>query len=95
VRKRRPSGARSTAHGASSPDATSCTFSTTAAPILGEGVGVGLADGGGAVVGIGIVVLGEELTDAGVPTHETSKNAMRVTAPRVALESRLSSVRVF
>ena len=30
VTKSRPSGARSTAHGARSPDATSCTFSTTA-----------------------------------------------------------------
>jgi hypothetical protein len=77
VTKRRPSGARSTAHGASSPDATSCTFSTSAAPSLGDGVGVGLALGGGAVVGIGIVVVRVEEVAAGGATQETSRDTMK------------------
>src|SRR2546423_2538077 len=76
VTKSRPSGARSTAHGARSPDATSCTFSTTAGPIRGDGVGVGLADAGAGVVGIGIVVVfGEELGD-GCATQETRRTAV-------------------
>jgi hypothetical protein len=86
----------STAHGARNPDATSCTFSTTAAPILGDGVGVGLAVDGAAVVGIGIlVVLCEELVDGGA-MHDSSRSAMRVAAAwRVARAGRLSSVGVF
>src|SRR2546423_2613359 len=76
VRKSRPSGARSTAHGALSPDATSWTFSTTAGPTRGDGVGVGLADAGAGVVGIGIVVvLGEELAD-GCATQEIRRAAI-------------------
>src|SRR3989442_3542938 len=83
VTKSRPSGARSTAHGARSPDATSCTFSTTAAPIRGDGVGVGLAVAGGGVVGIGIVVVrGEELADVGGATHEKRTIAKRPMAAR-------------
>src|SRR5438105_10400337 len=57
VTKSRPSGAISTAQGARKPAATSCTFSTTAGPTRGDGLGVGLALGGDAVVGIGIVVV--------------------------------------
>src|SRR2546430_4475933 len=84
VTKSLPSSARSTAHGARSPDATSCTFSTTAGPIRGEGVGVGLADAGGAVVGMGIVVVfGEELADGG-EAHEMRKRTMRVVTVRRA-----------
>jgi hypothetical protein len=62
----------------------------------GDGVGVGLADGGGAVVGIGIVVgRVEELADGGA-AHETRRSAMRVTAPRrVPREGHFSSVGVF
>jgi len=89
VTKSRPSGAMSTAQGARNPDATSCTFSTTAGQTLAEGVGVGLAVDGAAVVGIGIVVvLGEELAGAGA-THDTRRSAMSVAAPRA------SSVGVF
>jgi hypothetical protein len=86
----------STAHGARNPDATSCTFSTTAAPILGDGVGVGLAVDGAAVVGIGIlVVLCEELVDGGA-MHDSRRSAMRGAAAwRVARAGRLSSVGVF
>jgi hypothetical protein len=96
VTKSRPSAARSTAHGARNPDATSCTFSTTAAPTLGDGVGVGLAEGGGAVVGIGIVVLlGEELADGGT-THEKRRSATTAAAARrVARWNGSSSVGVF
>src|SRR2546421_914427 len=73
VTKSRPSGARSTAHGARSPDATSCTFSTTAAPTRGDAVAVGLAVDGAAVVGIGIVVvLGEELAGAGAAQENST-----------------------
>src|SRR2546423_11894890 len=89
VTKSRPSGARSTAHGALSPDATSWTFSTTAAPMRGDGVGVGLADAGAGVVGIGIVVVfGEELADGGA-THEerTSTKSAIPAARRVARRS--------
>src|SRR5437867_3785658 len=43
VTKRRPSGARSTAHGASRPLATTSTRSTTAGPARGVGVGVAVA----------------------------------------------------
>src|SRR5438477_489508 len=64
VTKSLPSGARSTAHGARSPDATSCTFSTTAGPTRGDGVEVGVEVAGGAVVGIGIVVRRGEGVDA-------------------------------
>src|SRR5947209_6679344 len=91
VTKSLPSGARSTAHGARSPDATSCTFWTTAGPILGEAVGVG----GGAVVGIGIVVTLDDGDDAAGPAQEQRSRAMRVRAPRAARGGRLSSVGVF
>jgi hypothetical protein len=96
VTKSRPSGARSTAHGARNPDATSCTFSTTAGPILGDGVGVGLAVEGAGVVGIGIFVGRlEELADGGV-THDVRRNAMSATAARrVGWEGLLSGVGVF
>src|SRR5437870_11334548 len=82
VTKSLPSGARSTAHGARSPDATSCTFWTTAGPILGEGVGVGLEVRGGAVVGIGIVVTLDDGDDAAGAAQEqrsqtTSQRAAR------------------
>src|SRR5436190_2840250 len=70
VTKSLPSGARSTAHGARSPDATSCTFWTTAGPILGEGVGVGLAVEGATLVGIGIVVARGDGDDAAGPAQE-------------------------
>ena len=62
----------------------------------GDGVGVGLAVCGGAVVGIGIVVvLGEELADDG-GAHDVRRNAMSATAARrVALEGLLSGVGVF
>ena len=83
VTKSLPSGARSTAHGARSPDATSCTFSTTAGPILGDAVGVGLAVDGAALVGIGIVVvLGEELAAGGATQDDINTSAMSVTAAR-------------
>jgi len=96
VTKSLPSGARSTAHGARSPDATSCTFSTTAGPMRGDAVGVGLAVDGAALVGIGIVVvLGEELTDAGGAAHEKSKKTRRPAAPRVTRRGQVSSVGVF
>ncbi|MDQ2912163.1 MAG: hypothetical protein M3T56_02795 [Chloroflexota bacterium] len=53
-----------------------------AAPIRGDGVGVGLSGGRGAVVGIGIVVvLGEELAGGGV-THEARRIAMSAAAAR-------------
>jgi len=57
----------------------------------GDGVGVGLAVDGAAVVGIGIVVvfLGEGLADGGV-TQEQRSSAMSARAP-----SGFSSVGVF
>ena len=52
-----------------------------------------LAEGGGAVVGIGIVVVVRgELVDAGGATQETTRRAMSVMAP---WRSWLSSVGVF
>jgi len=57
-------------------------------------VGVGLAEGGAAVVGIGIVVvLGEELADDGGATHEKSKRAKRIATPRVTRGSELCASR--
>src|SRR5437867_254443 len=82
VTKRRPSGAMSTAHGARNPDATSCTFSTTAAPIRGDGVGVGLAVAGGGVVGIGIVVARLEELAAGGAAHDRTRSGAMRTAIR-------------
>src|SRR5437870_7039847 len=82
VTKSLPSGARSTAHGARSPDATSCTFSTTAGPMRGDAVGVGLEVGGGAVVGIGIVVKRGGGVDAAGAAHEKSNEAMSQRAAR-------------
>src|SRR2546426_1995299 len=76
VTKSLPSGARSTAQGARSPDATSCTFSTTAGPTRGDAVGVGLEVGGGAVVGIGIVVARGDGDDAAGPAQEKRRRAM-------------------
>jgi hypothetical protein len=63
----------------------------------GDGVGVGLAVGGGAVVGIGIVVvLGEELADDGGATHEERTSAKSaIAARRRVARARLSSVGVF
>src|SRR5438552_13959330 len=96
VTKSLPSGARSTAHGARSPDATSCTFSTTAGPTRGDGVEVGVEVAGGAVVGIGIVVRRGEGVDAAGPTQEKRRTATRIRAPRqVARRGRLSSVGVY
>jgi hypothetical protein len=94
VTKSLPSGARSTAHGARRPDATSCTFSTTAGPTRGDAVGVGLAEGGAAVVGIGIVVvLCEELAGGGA-THEKRMSAkIAIEARRVARGSGLRASR--
>jgi len=59
-------------------------------------VGVGLAEAGGGVVGMGIVVvLGEELADGGA-AHETRRRATsEAIARRVAQGDRLSSVGVF
>src|SRR5438105_13976733 len=76
VTKSLPSGARSTAHGARSPDATSCTFSTTAGPILGDAVAVGLEVGGEAVVGIGIVVTRGDGGDAAGDAHDARRTPM-------------------
>src|SRR2546421_592282 len=76
VTKSRPSGARSTAHGALSPDATSWTFSTTAGPTRGDAVGVGLALEGGAVVGIGIVVVRDDELADGCATQEIRRAAI-------------------
>jgi hypothetical protein len=83
----------SIAHGARNPVATSCTFSTTAGPILGEAVGVGLAVDGAAVVGIGIVVVvGEELADGGT-RQDIRRRAMTAAAPRVTRGSGLRASR--
>jgi hypothetical protein len=61
----------------------------------GDGVGVGLAVAGGAVVGIGIVVgLVEELADGGA-TQEKRKSAATARAARRVARGRLSSVGVF
>jgi len=96
VTKSLPSGARSTAQGARNPDATSCTFSTTAGPILGDAVGVGLEVGGGAVVGIGIVVTLGDGEEAAGPAQEKRRRAIRVRAlRRAARGGGLSSVGVF
>src|SRR5439155_23974070 len=91
VTKSRPSGARSTAHGARSPDATSCTFWTTAGPILGEAVCVGLEVRGGAVVGIGIGVRLDDGDDAPGAAQDRRRTATRVRAPRGARGGRLNS----
>src|SRR5437867_3486612 len=95
VTKSLPSGAMSTAHGARNPDATSCTFSTTAGPMRGEGVGVGLAVEGGAVVGIGIVVVRFEKLAGGGDTHEARRSAISPTTARGVARDTLSSVGVF
>jgi hypothetical protein len=61
----------------------------------GDGLGVGLAVDGAAVVGIGIVVvLCEELAGGGA-THEKSRRARRETTPRRVARGHLSSVGVF
>src|SRR5260370_42183446 len=96
VTKSRPSGARSTAHGARSPDATSWTFSTTAGPTRGDAVGVVLAVEGAALVGIGIFVIRGDVVDSGGAMQDTRKRATSVAAARVvARGSGLSSVGVF
>jgi hypothetical protein len=59
----------------------------TAGPILGEGVGVGLALGDGVVVGIGTVVaLGPELARGPSPEHEiaTMASAAATVATRLS-----------
>src|SRR6266852_3981121 len=95
VTKSRPSGARSTAHGARSPDATSWTFSTAAGPIRGDAVGVVLAVEGAPLVGIGIFVIRGDVVDAGGATQERSSRAMRVRAPRMTRGLAMRSVGVF
>ena len=48
----------------------SCTFSTTAGPMRGDGVGVGLALDGAGVVGMAIVVVcGDDVARGGDPAH--------------------------
>src|SRR2546423_9415476 len=82
VTNRRPSGARSIAHGATRPPAISCTFCTTAGPARGDGVGVALATAD-ALVGVGIVVT---LADEDAPTEAGAAHGMtpraRVTRAR-------------
>jgi len=63
----------------------------------GDAVGIGLAEVGGAVVGIGIVVVlcEEELADGG-EAHERRRSATKSVAPRRAARwDHLSSVGVF
>jgi len=99
VTKSRPSGARSTAHGATRPLATSCTFSTTAGPTRGDGVGVGLALEGGGVVGMAtVVVCGDDVMRGGGPAHADARttkanaNAARLTpGPRATPQDRLTA----
>src|SRR6266550_4534759 len=94
VTKSLPSSARSTAHGARSPDATSCTFWTTAGPMRGDAVGVGLAVDGAALVGIGIVVVRGDGDDAaGAAQEQRSETTSQRAARGVARGSGLRASR--
>ncbi|TMG53425.1 MAG: hypothetical protein E6H84_11955 [Chloroflexi bacterium] len=70
------------AHGAVSPVAIAWTFSTTAGPRRGLGVGVAFALAGGAAVGIGIVVVRGDVP-AGANAHDAMAKAERSAARRL------------
>jgi hypothetical protein len=76
------------AHGATSPVAIGWTFSTTAAPTRGDGVGVALALGDAGVVGMAIVVVRGE-----VPTGAAHDIARRVRT-RAMLRRRVARASV-
>src|SRR5437868_9944197 len=92
VTNSRPSGARSIAHGATSPLATSWTFWTTAGPIRGDGFGAPLV-AADALVGIGIVVTrvdGVAPTDVGGVHDITARATASRIARRIAPGSRVT-----